>query len=202
MIDKILLATRNAKKRVEIESLLADLSVRVLTLDDFPTAPEVVEDGQTFAENAIKKAVSAAKASGLVAVADDSGLEVDALGGAPGVRSARYAGPGATDADLVAKLLREMASAPPERRTARFRCAIACADPDGPLFVVEGRCEGSIALRPEGANGFGYDPVFVEPESGLTFAQMSMEAKNRVSHRGRALARFRRVFEALSLIHI
>jgi len=195
-VGKLVIASRNTEKRAELAALLSDCGVEILTLDDFPNVPEVVEDGKTFAENARKKALAAAEATGLPAVADDSGLEVDALGGRPGVLSARYAGPDATDAQRVDKLLEEMRDVPESERGARFRCAIAYATPNGVVaFTVEGSCEGRITTEPCGSNGFGYDPVFFHPESGCTFAELAPEQKNRVSHRARGLAAFRRRFD-------
>jgi XTP/dITP diphosphohydrolase len=152
----------------------------------------VEEDGETFAANAAKKAREVAAAAGLPALADDSGLEVDALDGAPGVRSARYAGAGHDDAANNRRLLAELAGVPTARRTARFRCAVALADPRGPLGdtveIREGACAGVILESPRGHNGFGYDPLFLYPELGRTFAELSLEEKGRLSHRARALA--------------
>ena len=190
---KVLLATSNAEKRAELAPLLAPFGVEVLLPAEVGGLPEVAEDGRTFAENAAKKARSAALARAAWALADDSGLEVDALGGAPGVRSARFAGPGAGDAENNRLLLERLAGLPDERRTARFVCALALARPDGTLAVeVEGSARGRILGAPRGASGFGYDPLFLldEPESplrGRTFAELSRAEKATVSHRGRAL---------------
>jgi len=189
---ELVVATRNANKLRELTALLAGLPVRLRSLAEFPGAAEVEETGATFAENAALKALAAAKYTGLWALADDSGLEVDALGGRPGVWSKRFAGPGATDADNNAKLLQLLADVPDERRTARFRCAIAIAAPDGRVYVDEGTCEGVIAREPRGHNGFGYDPLFVVPELGKTFAELPPGEKDRISHRGRALQAARR----------
>lgn len=183
---KVVFASRNRGKAKELAALVADAGIELLSLADLPGAPEVVEDGATFEENAARKARAIAAWSGLPAVADDSGLEVDAIGGAPGVRSARFAGDGATDAENNAKLLRMMANVPPERRTARFVSVIAVATPDGKVSTVRGTCEGIIGREPRGAGGFGYDPLFIVPECGLTFAEMDLATKNRISHRGRA----------------
>lgn len=190
---KLVIATGNPKKRAELETLLAGLPVELLTLRDFPDVPETVEDGETLEENAAKKASEVARACGLHAVADDSGLFVDALDGRPGLRSARYAGPDPTPLKLCAKLLGEMASVPDGERTAHFRCCIAMADPVGAVVLTAaGRVDGVIAREMRGDGGFGYDPVFFYEPADVTFAQMAPEAKNAVSHRGRALAQFRR----------
>ncbi|KPK57629.1 MAG: hypothetical protein AMK73_09960 [Planctomycetes bacterium SM23_32] len=190
---KLLVATANRAKLAELEALLAALPVQVLSLTDFPDAPHVVEDGSTLEENAAKKAAETARACAVHAVADDSGLFVDALDGRPGVRSARYAGPDPTPAKLCGKLLEEMADVPECRRGARFRCCIALADPDGEILLrAEGRCDGVIAREMRGEGGFGYDPVFIYGGAERTFAEMRPEQKNAVSHRGRALAAFRR----------
>ncbi|MGC8779469.1 MAG: XTP/dITP diphosphatase [Anaerolineae bacterium] len=186
MSRKLLVATHNQGKVREYRELLADLPIQVTYLDEEGIEMEVAETGQTFAENAQLKALTYARASGLWTWADDSGLEVDALGGAPGIRSARYAGDGATDADRYRKLLNALAGVPWDRRTARFRCVVALAIPDGQVRCAEGTCEGVIAFGPTGSNGFGYDPVFYLPERGQTMAQLPPEVKNEISHRGRA----------------
>ncbi len=192
---ELLVATRNRNKVREIEALLADTALKVRSYRDFPTAPEVPETGQTFADNATAKAVTLAAYTGLLTIADDSGLEVDALDGRPGVMSARYAGPNATDAENNEKLLAELEGVAEPQRTARFRCAIAIATPEGLIDVVEGACEGRIAAEPRGNEGFGYDPVFVKDDMVKTFAELPLEIKNRVSHRGRALERALMVLE-------
>ncbi len=190
---RLLLASDNAKKRAELLALLAPLGHELVTPAVLGGLPPVEEDQPTFRGNAAKKAVSAAGASGLWSLADDSGLEVDHLGGAPGVRSARFAGAHGDDAANNSRLLAELAGVPPERRGARFRCALALARPDGTLALeVEGEARGRILDQPRGTSGFGYDPLFCfdEPgfaESGAVFAELSSAAKARVSHRGRAL---------------
>ncbi|MCK4389658.1 MAG: XTP/dITP diphosphatase [Desulfobacterales bacterium] len=189
----LVLATRNAGKTREIREFLSDFPVKIKNLDDFGPIPLVEEDGTTFDENAYKKASFTAKVLGLPALADDSGLEVDALGGGPGVYSARYAGPGATDAENNAKLLREMEGK--TNRAAAFMCVISIAVPSGVALTYEARCEGLIAEAAAGENGFGYDPVFYYPPLNRTFAQLSREEKNRVSHRGKALAELKEEFE-------
>jgi XTP/dITP diphosphohydrolase len=185
----LVLASGNRGKAREIGALLAPLGWDLVSQAELGVA-EVVETGATFAENALLKARHAAAATGRAALADDSGLEVDALGGAPGVHSARYAG-GAGDAANVAKLLAALRDVPAARRTARFRCVLAlvrAADDPAPL-IAEGAWEGAIALAPRGTHGFGYDPVFLVPELGLTAAELEPAAKNARSHRGQALAR-------------
>ena len=191
---RLLLATRNPGKLAELRALLADLPIEVAAAVD---APEVDETGSTFAENARLKALAVARWSGEWALADDSGLEVDALGGRPGVLSSRYAGSGATDAERNARLLAELADVPDAARTARFRCVIALAAPDGRVWMREGACEGRIARAPRGSHGFGYDPVFLLPERGLTMAELPPEEKSRISHRARALSAMREVLQGL-----
>ncbi len=182
----LLVATRNAGKLKEIEAILGN-DVTLKSLADYPEAHEVVEDGDTFEANAIKKAVETANATGQITLADDSGLEVDALDGAPGVYSARFAGLDATDADNIKKLLSLMAGVPEEKRCARFRCVIAVVTPDGEARTATGVWEGRIVGEPRGDNGFGYDPLFFSPENGCTSAELSPETKNLTSHRARAL---------------
>jgi XTP/dITP diphosphohydrolase len=188
MVTIIVLATRNAGKVKEFQEMLKDFPVEIKNLDDFGPIPEVEEDGKTFDDNAYKKALFTAKALGLPAIADDSGLVVDALEGAPGVKSARYAGENVSDQDNIDKLLQEMAGK--SNRKAAFECVLSIAVSTGPALTYEGRCEGEITKEPQGDGGFGYDPVFYYPEYGKTFAEISSEEKNRVSHRGRALAEF------------
>ena len=184
---RLVVASRNEHKIKEIQAILADQPWQVLTAHDFPGFPEVVEDGSTLEANAIKKAKEIAAFTGCLALADDTGLEVDALGGKPGVHSARFAGPKATYEENNRKLLRLLEGVPPEERTARFRCVIAIAEPDGNVHVVEGKCEGLIGFAAKGEGGFGYDPLFIVDGLEKTFAELSPEEKNRVSHRGRAL---------------
>lgn len=192
----LLIATTNAGKLAEIKGALKELPVRILSLNDFPAAPEVVEDGATYEQNALKKARTLAAVSGLPALADDSGLEVDALGGAPGIYSARYSGEDADDARNNRKLLNELASLPEERRCARFVCVLALSAPQGEwLFRAE--CPGRIGYAPLGANGFGYDPLFYFPPLGRTFGELDRETKSRVSHRGLALQKLKAVLPTL-----
>ncbi|MDE0040996.1 MAG: XTP/dITP diphosphatase [Candidatus Poribacteria bacterium] len=184
---KLVLATRNLGKVRELSDMLSDQSaIEVLCMKDFPEAPEVVEDGETYQENAKKKAVHVAKYTSLLALSDDSGLEVDALGGAPGVHSARYAGSDASDADRISKLLAAIKNVPDNERTGRFRCAVAIAEPSGRTDVVVGVCDGSIIRQLRGELGFGYDPVFVPQGYHQTFAELGEQIKNRISHRAKA----------------
>jgi len=193
----LLLATNNPGKAAEFRELLADAGWELVTPRDINLHLEVEESGGDYAENAKIKAATFAKASGLVALADDSGLEVDALGGAPGPLSARFGGEGIDDEKRVVLLLERLAGVPPEKRSARFRCLIAVARPDGQVYLFEGRCEGRVAEAPRGENGFGYDPVFMLPERGLTLAELPSQEKNAVSHRGRAARQARTFLEGL-----
>ena len=185
---QLVAATRNPGKLAEIRGLLSRLDVTVRALDDYSGAPEPEETGATFRENAVIKATAAASFTGEVAVADDSGLVVDALGGAPGVMSARYGGNGASDQEKYEKLLAEMEGVLDAERTARFVCVVAVASPDGSVGSAEGVVEGAIARAPRGTGGFGYDPVFFVPELGMTFGELPPSTKNSMSHRARALA--------------
>jgi len=187
-MPRVLIATRNKGKLREYAHLLSDLAVEWVTLDDLAIAEDVAETGATFEENARLKAATYARLSGLLTLADDSGLEVDALGGAPGVYSARYAGPGASDEDRYRLLLHHLSGIPEDRRTARFKCVAAVCTPAGDMHTAEGVCEGRITHTPSGDHGFGYDPVFLVLERGVTMAQLPPEEKNRISHRARALA--------------
>jgi XTP/dITP diphosphohydrolase len=187
-LTALLIATSNPGKVREYEELLVGLPVAITHPAQEKLVLQVDECGDTFEENARIKALAYAQASGLLTLADDSGLEVDALGGAPGVRSARYAGPHATDADRNRKLLAELKDVPAAERSARFRCVVALARPDGTMHTAEGTCEGMIGFTPRGEHGFGYDPLFVvEGRGGLTMAELSPELKNRISHRARAV---------------
>ncbi len=189
----LVIATRNKGKTIEIRELLEDFPIEIKDLDDFGPIPEVEEDGETFEENAYKKASFTARILGLPVLADDSGLVVDALGGAPGVYSARYAGENATDEDLYRKLLGEMEGK--TDRKAVFECVISIAVPTGAALTYEARCEGLIADCPAGENGFGYDPVFYYPTFNKTFAELAGKEKNSVSHRGKALMEFAGEFD-------
>jgi XTP/dITP diphosphohydrolase len=196
------MASRNQGKLRELRQILQDLELSLLGLDDFPEIPEIPEAGESFAENAATKAQVVARLTGLPALADDSGLEVAALNGRPGVFSARYALDRTaplmpTDEDNWRKLLEELQEVPWEQRQARFVCAIALALPDGRLGSARGECAGYIAREPQGTQGFGYDPVFWVEEYGATMAQLGPEVKNRISHRALALAAFREILVAL-----
>ncbi len=188
-------ATRNKGKTREMAALLEGHPVTVRNLDDFGPIPEIEEDLDTFDGNAYKKASTTARILGFPAIADDSGLVVDALGGAPGVMSARYAGENATDLENLEKVLLQMEGK--ENRKAFFQCVISVAVPRGAALTYEGTCEGRITDKPAGENGFGYDPIFFCPEYGKTFARLTMEEKNRVSHRGKALNEMVSEFEKI-----
>lgn len=195
---KLLLATGNEHKARELGALLGRTRLELTTLKEFPAVPPVVEDGRTLMENAVKKALEPALATGLWALADDTGLEVEALGGRPGVFSARYAGP---DCDFKAnceKLLGELEGVPPPARRAVFRTVVALASPEGRVQCREGRLEGRIASHPVGKNGFGYDPVFFIPDEGRTLAQLDDDEKNALSHRALALKAMLPVLEDLA----
>lgn len=188
----LVFATRNPGKLAELEALVAPLGLEVIGAASLPGLPEVEEDGATFEENASKKALEVALFSGLPALADDSGLEVDVLGGLPGVHSARYAGPEADDRANNVKLLEALAAVPDAGRGAHFTCVMAFADPGGALgetvHVARGRCDGLLLNAPRGTGGFGYDPLFLVPHLDATFAELPRHVKNRISHRARALA--------------
>ena len=190
---KLLIATHNPGKVREYEELLAGLPLELTYPAQEGLGIEVAETGKSFAENARLKAAAYARASGLLTLADDSGLEVDALGGEPGIHSARYAGKGASDEERYRLLLEKLKESPWEERTARFRCVIAVATPDGRIHTAEGTCEGIIAFEPRGEHGFGYDPVFYLEEYGKTMAELSSETKNKISHRANAARRAREI---------
>ncbi len=187
MIIKLVVATKNPGKIRELKALLADKGWEVLSMDAFPSIPSVEENGDSFVDNALKKARSVARFTGLIALADDSGLEVDALGGGPGVYSARFGGEGLGDDERSALLLKRLEGVPLGERKARFRCVMALVTPRGEEYVVEGVCEGFVGQEPRGKSGFGYDPVFYLPSYGKTMAQLPPEEKNRISHRAKAL---------------
>jgi XTP/dITP diphosphohydrolase len=191
----LLLATTNEHKLSELRAIFTDLPFTVLSLRDIQLDMDVEETGTTFAENATLKARAYAQATNMLTLADDSGLEIDALGGAPGVYSARFAGRDTPYAERFRLLHAQLSHIPQAERTARFRCAIALALPEGECRVVEGAIEGVIADSPKGANGFGYDPIFLVPELGKTTAELAPEDKNRISHRGRAVAAARQLLE-------
>jgi XTP/dITP diphosphohydrolase len=194
---KLVLATNNQGKVTELDELLKPLGFQVIPIGEYPGFKEVEEDGETFAANAIKKAKAAAEFTGELALADDSGLEVDALDGAPGVHSARFAGEPKDDDANNAKLLRLLDNIPPEKRTARFRCVIAIAEPNGTTQTTDGTCEGLILRELKGEGGFGYDPLFYVPEYKQTFAELNLENKNSISHRGKALKKAMELLKSL-----
>jgi XTP/dITP diphosphohydrolase len=185
-LKELLIATRNAHKMQELALILTGVPLVLRSLADEGIRGVVEETGASYAENASLKATAYARLGGMLSLADDSGLEVDCLGGEPGLRSARYAGESASNQDRIAKLLGSLSGVPWERRKARFVCVIAIAGPDGTPALFEGTCEGIITLAPKGEGGFGYDPVFYRPEFGCTMAELPEEVKNRVSHRARA----------------
>lgn len=193
---RLLVATFNPGKAREIRALLGGLRCSVADLTMFQMSP-VTEDGLTYRDNAILKATTYARGSGLLTLADDSGIEVEALGGGPGPRSARYGGEGLSDPERVAALLHELRAEPPPRR-ARYCCVVAVADPERLLGVVEGTCHGEIALEQSGSGGFGYDPIFFVPHLGQTMAELDPELKDLVSHRGQAVRRARELLEGLT----
>ncbi len=190
---EIVRATRNPDKKKELKRLLQGLGIKVVSLDKYPRCPNVKEGNRSFRENAIRKARSVSKFSARPALADDSGLEADALGGRPGVRSSRFAGAGATYADNNRKLLKMLSGKQAKQRGAQFRCAVAIYDYPKLVGVVEGKIRGRIARRPRGRYGFGYDPLFIVPRYAKTFAQLSPKLKNKISHRARALKAARRL---------
>lgn len=197
-MNKLLVATNNKGKVEEIRALLGDLQIQLVTPAGINLNLEVKEDGRTYAENASKKAIAFARASGLISLADDSGLEVDALDGAPGLYSARYSPkPGAKDADRRAYLLQNLKDKP-RPWTARFRATIAIAIPGKDVLLAEGTCEGEIIPEERGTGGFGYDPIFFIPELGRTMAELSMDEKNRLSHRARAVMNAKPILEKIS----
>lgn len=183
----MVLATANPGKIAEIVEIMEDLPVRFITKDQMPPWPEIVESGDTYLQNALIKARALVELSGKAAIADDSGIEIDALDGAPGVRSARFAGPDATDAENNQRMAELLKGVPPEERTARYRCLAVLVLPGGAHLAGEGTCEGRIAVEPKGTNGFGYDPWFIPEGQELTFGELPPDFKHRISHRGKAL---------------
>lgn len=194
---KLLLASRNRHKIEELQQMLAALNIEVISLDDVADMPVIEEDGKTFSENASKKARLTAMHTGFICLADDSGLMADSLGGQPGVYSARFAGEDADDQKNNCKLLQMLQGFDGEKRRARFVCVIAISDPQGNVQTVEGTCEGRIDYEERGAGGFGYDPLFIPEGYTRTFAELSREEKNRISHRGQALLKARILLEKI-----
>ena len=198
---ELLVATTNCGKLAEVGSYLEHLPLRILTLQHLGEFPKVIEDGCTFEANALKKATTLASFSGLLTLADDSGLEVEALNGAPGIYSARYCGEAGNDQKNNEKLLAELKGLPQERRAARFVCALALCAPKSlevPLWTVRESCQGTIAFSPSGQNGFGYDPLFFYPPLGRTFGEIDRATKATVSHRGKALKKLARIFPSIA----
>ena len=195
---KLVLASKNQGKLKEMQTILSELGLEVVLESEVGVDVDVEETGTTFAENALLKAKAVAEASGMAAIADDSGLMVDALNGEPGVYSARYGGC-SSDPERIAYLLSNMADIPEGKRSARFVTAIACVLPDGQTLTAEGFCEGRILTQPRGTKGFGYDPVFYVPKIGKTFAEALPEEKNAISHRGNALREFCKVWKESGL---
>ncbi|NLW45439.1 MAG: XTP/dITP diphosphatase [Syntrophomonadaceae bacterium] len=197
MKARLVIASNNEKKKRELLQIIGDLDLEIATLKEFPQAPVVEEDGLTFQENAVKKAREIAEFTGCLTLADDSGLEVDALGGLPGVHSARFAGEPSDDERNNRKLLEMLEGVPAQERTARFRCVIAIAFPDGRVETAEGTCEGRIGFEPRGQGGFGYDPLFIPDGYDLTFAELNPEVKNSISHRGKALQKAIKLLQSI-----
>ena len=195
---QLVLATANKGKFQEIAAILSDLRISFLSIDSFLGYVPPVESGRTYAENASAKARAAARFAGMWALADDSGLEVDALGGQPGPHSSRFLGPAATDRDRNQRILELLEGIPVERRTASFQCAVALAGPGRELFLTHGVCEGVIAQVPAGVEGFGYDPIFLVPEHGVTMASLPSDLKNRISHRARAIEKTKPLLQGLA----
>jgi len=195
MFNFVVLATSNQNKVKEFKGLLSEFPVEVRCLADFGSLPEVIENGQTFDDNAYKKAFHTARVLGIPAIADDSGIVVEALGGKPGVRSARFAGENATDAENCAKLLQDLKGV--NNRKASFVCVLSIAVPAGPALTFEASCEGIILESPRGNNGFGYDPIFYYEPLKKSFAELSIEEKNQVSHRGKVLAEVKSEFDKI-----
>jgi XTP/dITP diphosphohydrolase len=195
---EVIVATRNKGKLREFRDALKGLNLRIYGLSDFPEAPEVEEDGESFTENALKKARFYATYLRKLTLADDSGLEVDSLKGRPGVYSARYAGGKASSQENNRKLLRELQGIPISKRGARFKCIVAIRSPEGKEAIAEGSCKGRIGFKEKGKKGFGYDPLFILLKEGKTMAELPLEEKNRVSHRGKALKKIRRMIQSFS----
>ncbi len=194
---EVMIATRNKGKIREIREVLNGLGLRIYALSDFPDVPDIEEDGKNFTENALKKARFYSKYFEMMTIADDSGLEVDSLKGLPGIYSARYAGEGRSSQANNQKLLRELQGVPVSKRGAKFKCLLAMVSPDGKEAIAEGSCKGSIGFKEKGKRGFGYDPLFFLPKNGKTMAELSLEEKNKISHRGKALRKLRKLIKTL-----
>jgi len=195
-MEKLLIASTNKGKIKEVRAQLKDFNFEIIGLDNFPELMNIKEDGETFAENALKKARVSAKKTNLITLADDSGLEVDYLNGKPGIYSARFSGKNATDEENNKKLLKELEDVEKEKRTARFRCVMAIYDPHNDYHkTVDGNCEGRILKTPRGENGFGYDPLFFVESKGKTMAELAPEIKNKISHRANALEKMKKIIK-------
>ena len=194
-MKELLIATRNEGKVREIKDCLKDLNLKITSLNDYKSMPDIVEDGKTFAQNALKKAVTIAMYTKTLTLGEDSGLEVRALKNQPGVYSARFSGKNATDKKNNLKLLRSLQTVPLKKRQARYRCSAALVDGRKIVDVVHGRCEGLIALRSQGNNGFGYDPLFLIPRYGKTFGELPLDVKAKISHRAKALKKIKKILE-------
>ncbi len=195
-MKELIVASRNKGKVNEIKELLADLPVRVTSLLDYPKLPDVVEDGKTYKANALKKAVAVAKATGIMTIADDSGIEVAALGNKPGIYSSRFAGEGASEKDRNRKLFEMLQGMPMSKRRARYRCVIALVDDKGnEISIAQGTCGGYITTRERGNNGFGFDPLFLLKRYGKTFGELAPSLKAKISHRARALAKIKGIIK-------
>src|SRR6056297_1602362 len=195
-MEKLLIASTNKGKIKEVRAQLKDFDFEIIGLDNFPELMNIKEDGETFSENALKKARVSAKKTNLITLADDSGLEVDYLNGKPGIYSARFSGKNATDEENNKKLLKELEDVEKEKRTARFRCVMAIYDPHNDYHkTVDGNCEGRILKTPRGENGFGYDPLFFVESKGKTMAELAPEIKNKISHRANALEKMKKIIK-------
>ncbi len=194
-MTELLVATTNLGKLREIKGLLNDLDIKITSLADYPDCPEIIEDGETFAANAIKKAATIAMYTKRLTMGEDSGIEIKALNNQPGIYSARFSGPGATDRKNNMKLLRLLRNIPDTRRQARYRCFAALVDADGIVDVVNGSCNGLITRQSKGQNGFGYDPLFLIPRYGKTFGELDPAIKSKISHRARALKKLKKSLE-------
>lgn len=195
---EIVIASTNKGKLKEIKKILSDLEVKILSLDNYTSIPSIIEDGQTFEANAIKKAKTISKVTGKVTLSDDSGIEVDFLNGAPGVKSARFGGDSLTDTERNQRLLELLKKVPLSERSARFKCVIAIAIPDGEIKTVSGECEGFISFEPKGNQGFGYDPIFIPNGFSKTFGELGSKIKDKISHRAEALLKTKEILLEIS----
>lgn len=193
----LVIASKNIGKIKEIKEILSDLQLKLFSYRNFPNLSAVIEDGKTFKENALKKATTMANSVNMLSLADDSGLEVEALNGKPGIHSSRFAGENASDLENNIKLLNLLKNIPEKQRVARFRCVMVLANPLGEINIVEGVCDGFISNKLSGQNGFGYDPLFIVPKYGKTFAELDISIKNEISHRAIALRKMKKIIEKL-----